>query len=437
MKKTVNTKSGLSRRSFITKTALTAGAIAIVPRHVLGKGFVAPSDKVALGFIGLGKQSGGLAKRFVGETQAQIVAGCDVWTTKQNWFKKHVQKQYAQERKQKGYKGVQVFGEYKELLARRDIDAIVIATPDHWHALMAIDALNAGKHVYLEKPLTHRISEGIDLVKTVNQTGLTLQTGSMQRSHENFRRACELVRNGYLGEITKVLVNVGDPAIDYNLEEEETPTEIDWNKWCGPAPLLAYNHRLAPSKNNVDFWPDWRKFMEVGGGILCDWGAHMFDIAQWGLGMDDSGPVRYLPPEDKTAVRGLRMFYEDGIEMVHEDFGRGWGVRFIGSEGSLDVSRQYFETDPENILTAELKDSDMRLYNSSGNHYQDWLDAIITNTRPLCDVETGHRSSSICNIANIAYQLGRDLQWNPSEQHFMGDTEANALRSRKNRSYED
>ena len=435
MKKTTDTKNRLSRRSFITRTVLTAGAITIIPRHVLGKGLVAPSDKINLGFIGLGKQSGGLARRFIAETQAQIVAGCDVWSTKRDWFKKHVEKQYAKERKQKGYDGIELYDDYKALLERKDIDAVVIATPDHWHALMGIDALNAGKHVYLEKPLTHRISEGIELVDTVNNTGLTLQTGSMQRSSKNFRKACELVRNGYLGEISKVLVNVGDPAIDYDLEEEETPAEVDWNKWCGPAPLLAYNHRLAPSKNNVDFWPDWRKFKEVGGGILCDWGAHMFDIAQWGLGMDDSGPVRYLPPEDKTAVRGLRMFYENGIEMIHEDFGRGWGVRFIGSEGSLDVSRSYLEATPATILTAELKDSDMRLYDSGGNHYKDWLDAIRNNTRPLCDVETGHRSSTICNIANIAYQLGRDLQWNPREEHFMGDAEANALRSRNNRNY--
>jgi predicted dehydrogenase len=433
--KSVENNRGIGRRRFIQNTALTLGAITIVPRHVLGKGFVPPSDKINIGFIGLGKQSNGLAKRFTAETQAQIVAGCDVWSTKRDWFKKHVQKQYAGERGQKGYKGVELFDDYKALLARTDIDSVVIATPDHWHAIMAIDALKAGKHVYLEKPLTHRIAEGIALVKTVKESGLTLQTGSMQRSRDNFRRACELVRNGYLGEITKVLVNVGDPAIDYNLETEETPAEVDWNNWCGPAPLLAYNHRLAPSKNNVDFWPDWRKFKEVGGGILCDWGAHMFDIAQWALGMDDSGPVRYLPPTEKTAVRGLRMFYDNGIEMVHEDFDRGWGVRFIGSEGTLDVSRSYLETNPQNILTTELKDSDKRLYNSNENHYQDWLDAIKNNTQPICDVETGHRSASICNIANIAYQLGRDLEWNPVEEHFMGDAEANALRHRNNRDY--
>ena len=426
----------VGRRSFIRKSAIALGAITIVPRHVLGRGFTAPNDKINLGFIGLGKQSRGLASRFTSMTSAQIVGGCDVWTTKTTWFRSQVQQAYAKERNIESYEGVEVYSEYKELLNSSDIDAVVIATPDHWHAEMAIDALNSGKDVYLEKPLTHRIAEGIALVKTVKNTEKILQTGSMQRSSGNFRRACELVRNGYLGEIQKILVNVGDPAIDYDLEEEEMPAEIDWNKWCGPAPLLAYNHRLAPSNNDVKFWPDWRKYKETGGGILCDWGAHMFDIAQWALGMDHSGPVRYIPPADKDAVRGLRMFYKNGVEMVHEDFGRGWGVRFIGSEATLDVSRSYLESDPENVLTATLKDSDTRLYNSNDNHYQDWLDAIKNRTNPLCDVVTGHRSASICNIANIAYQLGRSLEWDPIEEHFMGDAAANALRSRTNRVFE-
>ncbi|MGF1558002.1 MAG: Gfo/Idh/MocA family protein [Flavobacteriaceae bacterium] len=427
--------SVFSRRKFIQKTTLAAGAISIIPRHVLGRGFTAPNDKINLGFIGLGRQNTGLVKRFIGSTSAQAVAGCDVWTTKNKTFQELVQKEYAKERSVTDYKGIQMYSEYTELLDQAAIDAVVIATPDHWHAIQAMAALNAGKDVYCEKPLTHRISEGIALVETVRNTGRILQTGSMQRSSDNFRKACELVRNGYLGEISKVLVNVGEPAIDYDLPQEEIPKEVDWNKWCGPAPLLTYSHRLAPSSNDIDFWPDWRKFKETGGGILCDWGAHMFDIAQWALGMDDSGPVRYVPPTDATAVRGLRMFYENGIEMVHEDFGRGWGVRFIGSEGTLDVSRSYFDASPANLITAELKDSDTRLYNSNGNHYQDWLDAIKNQTQPLCDVETGHRSASICNISNIAYQLGRPLNWDTEQQHFMGDAEANALRTRTNRAY--
>ena len=433
-KSTVRTST--DRRSFIRTGFLSATAITIIPRHVMGRGFTAPSDKINLGFIGLGKQSRGLANGFISGTSSQIIAGSDVWSTKTAWFKDHVEKAYSKHRDKTEFKGVATYADYKELLNRDEIDAVVIASPDHWHAIMAIDALNNGKDVYLEKPLTHRIAEGIALVETVKKTEKILQTGSMQRSWSNFRQACELVRNGYLGAIQKVLVNVGDPAIDYDLQEEQMPAEIDWNRWCGPAPLLGYNHRLAPSNNDVKFWPDWRKYKETGGGILCDWGAHMFDIAQWALGMDDSGPVRYIPPEDKTAVRGLRMIYANGIEMIHEDFDRGWGVRFIGSEGTLDVSRSYLETNPKNIVTTELKDTETRLYNSRDNHFQDWIDAIKNKTNPICDVQTGHRSATICNIANIAYQLGRPLDWDPVEEHFKGDAQANAMRKRQNRVFE-
>ncbi|MFS4467819.1 Gfo/Idh/MocA family protein [Maribacter sp. 2210JD10-5] len=424
----------ISRRKFISRTTLATGAIAIIPRHVLGRGFTAPSDRINLGFIGLGKQTVYLTKFFTQNTDAQIVAGCDVWKPKNDWFKKHVAVNYAEQRNQTGYNDVETTGDYKELLARKDVDAVVIATPDHWHSIQAVDAMKAGKHIYCEKPMTQHIQGGIDMVKTMKETGRIVQVGSMQRSWEKFRRACELVRNGYLGEISKVLVNVGDPAIPFNMASQEVPEDLDWNTWCGPAPLIPYNERLSPRDSNAIF-PDWRLFKETGGGLLTDWGAHMFDIAQWALGMDHTGPVRYIPPTDRTAVRGMRMFYENGIEMVHEDFERGWGVRFIGSEGTMDISRKYFETNPENILSAKLKDSDIRLYNSNENHYKDWLDAIRNKTQPICDVETGHRSATIGNIANIAYQLGRTLEWDPIEEHFKGDAQANSMRSRNNRKY--
>jgi len=435
-KKAQETTNHFSRRKFITRTVLASGAISIIPRHVLGKGFVPPSDKINLGFIGLGKQTMGLARFFLEHTtDAQIVAGSDVWTTKNEWFKGYVEQMYAEKRQQTGYKGVSVTGDYRKIVDRKDVDAVVVATPDHWHAIQAIAAMNAGKDIFCEKPMTHRIQEGIDMVETARKTERIVQVGSMQRSWENFRRACELVRNGYIGEVFKILVNVGDPAIPFNMPTEPTPKEVDWNLWCGPAPMLPYNHRLSPPTSDP-FFPDWRKFEETGGGILTDWGAHMFDVAQWGLGMDHTGPIRYIPPADKSAVRGMRMIYENGVEMVHEDFEKGWGVRFIGSEGTLDISRNYLETNPGNILTSTLKDSDKRLYNSRDNHYQDWLDAIKNRTQPICDVETGHRSATIGNICNIAYDLGRALEWDPVEQHFKGDTEANNLMRRDNRQYE-
>jgi len=429
-----NLKSTTSRRSFIRNTAVVVGGLTIIPRQVLGRGFLAPSDRINLGFIGLGKQSNGLANSFLGNTEAQIVAGCDVWSTKRDWFQKRISTIYSEKRNIQNYKGIQTYLNYKELLERKDIDAVVIATPDHWHALQSIDAMNAGKDIFCEKPLTHTISEGMAMIDTAKKTNKIVQTGSMQRSWEIFSKAVEIVQSGKLGEIKKVLVNVGDPSKKYDLQEEELPKEVDWNLWCGPAPLLKYNHRMSPSLSQK-FWPDWRLYRETGGGILCDWGAHMFDVAQWALGMDKTGPVKYIPPTDPAAVRGLKMYYENGIEMVHEDFGRGWGVRFMGTKGSLDVSRQYLETNPASILMDGSVDNQKELFKAKGNHYHDWLTSIKDRTQPICGVETGHRSATVCNIANIAYQLNRPLNWNPKKEEFIGDKEANKLRSNKYRKF--
>nr|WP_299070440.1 Gfo/Idh/MocA family oxidoreductase [uncultured Allomuricauda sp.] len=427
-----NTKASISRRKFIRNTALTAGLISIVPRHVLGRGFTAPNDKINLGYIGLGKQGGILANKFLSNTQAQIVAGTDVWIPKQKWFKGLVEGYYAEKRNVSGYKGVTTYLNYEELLQQKGLDAVVISTPDHWHAKQAIDSMKLGKDVYCEKPMTNTIKDGRDMVDALQKYDSVLQVGSMQRSWAKFKKAHEIVSSGKLGEIKKVLVNVGDPYRNYDLPAEPTPEGIDWNLWCGPAPLLTYHHTIAPEV--VKSYPDWREFKEIGGGRLADWGTHMFDIAQWCLGMDNTGPVSFIPPKDPNAVRGLQMLYENGVELVHEDFGRSWAVRFIGSEGTLDVSRSFIETTPKNILMPN-GDDPKGLFNEQGNHYQNWLDAIKSRKQPICDVETGHRSASICHIANIAYELNRPLQWNPHKEKFIGDSEANKMRKRKKRKY--
>ncbi len=423
----------LSRRKFVRNSALTLGAISIIPRHVLGQGFTPPSDKINLGYIGLGKQGGILSNKFISNTDAQIVAGSDVWKSKRSAFEDVVSGFYAEKRGQSGYKGVKTYLEYQEVLDRKDIDAVVIATPDHWHAIQAIDAMNAGKDVYCEKPLTNTVVEGRAIVDAVEKNKSIFQTGSMQRSWDRFKKAQEIVSSGKLGEISKVLVNVGDPAIAYNLPEEPMPKGLDWNLWCGPAPLLAYNSIVAPQV--VDKYPDWRDYKETGGGILADWGAHMFDIAQWCLGMDNTGPVKFLPPEDSKAVRGLRMLYENGIEMVHEDFGRSWSVRFIGSEGILDVGRSFLESLPLNIVYEEPFENPSKIFENQNNHYQDWLSAIKTRGETICPAETGHRSATVCNVANIAYWLGKPLDWDPVIEQFKDNAEANALLKRTNREY--
>lgn len=422
-----------SRRTFIKTTALASAAFTLVPRHVLGRGFTPPSDRINISFIGLGKQSRGLARGFAKLPGCQIVAGSDVWQGKMQWFAKHVSAMYSEHRGVDGYNGVSSHGDYRDLIDRQDIDAVVVATPDHWHAMQSIAAMESGKDVYCEKPLTRTIQEGIDMVETARRTASIVQTGSMQRSSENFRKACELVRNGYLGDIFQVEVNVGDPARAYDLPEEPQPAGIDWNAWCGPSVLNHYNHRLAPENNDVKFWPDWRLFREYGGGILSDWGAHMFDIAQWGLGMDRSGPTHFIPPDDPNAVRGLRMRYANGVEIMHKDFGRGWAVRFRGTEGTLDISRDIFVSNPENLVSAEVKPGETRLYDSGGDHLNDWLNSIRDRTEPACNAEIGHRSASVCNLANIAYRLNRPLKWDPVNETFPGDAEADGLIREKTR----
>ncbi|WP_027078792.1 Gfo/Idh/MocA family protein [Maribacter antarcticus] len=421
-----------SRRTFIKKTALAAGLISIIPRRVMGQGFVAPSDKINLGYIGLGKQGGILGERFVSNTNVQIVAGSDVWTAKRDWFKGVIESSYAEKRRVSKYNGVTTYLNYKELLEQEGIDAVVIATPDHWHAIQSIHAMKAGKDVYCEKPMTNTIDDGRKMVDAKEKYERVLQVGSMQRSWDRFRKAHEIVSTGKLGDITKVLVNVGDPYRAYDLPAEPTPEGVDWNLWCGPAPLLSYHNTIAPEV--VKSYPAWRDFKETGGGILSDWGTHMFDIAQWCLGMDKTGPVSFIPPKDSKAVRGLRMFYENGIEMVHEDFGRKWAVRFIGTEGTMDVSRGFIETTPTNILVPN-SGVPKELFKDQGNHYQNWLDTIKTRKEPICSVETGHRSATICNVANIAYELGRPLEWNPEKEKFKDDAQANKMRKRKRRKY--
>ncbi|MCC5931919.1 MAG: Gfo/Idh/MocA family oxidoreductase [Cyclobacteriaceae bacterium] len=419
----------LKRREFLSKSFAAMATIAIVPRNVLGgPGYVAPSDKIVLGFIGTGKQSRGLASQFLRLPDAQMVAASDVYETKLDAFKNVVQ-QYYTENTGSGFKGLSTYKNYLELLERSDIDAVIIASPDHWHAVHSVHAANKKKHVFCEKPLSLTVEEGRSMVKAARKNNIVFQTGSMQRSNDGFRKACELVINGYIGELKNVKVNVGDPAVPYDLPAETVPANLDWDMWCGPTQVLPFNEKLAPSSWDGP-WPAWRNYKETGGGILADWGAHMFDIAQWGLGADDTGPVQYIPPTDRNATRGLKMVYANGLEMFHEDFGRGWAVEFNGTEGTLQVSRSFMDTKPEKIATVEIKSTDKRLYHSD-NHYADWLSCIRTGKKPICDVEVGHRSASVCNIANIAYWMGRPLNFDPVKEKFAKDKEANKLLGRK------
>jgi len=425
----MNYKKSNSRRTFLKNALLASGGISIVPRHVLGQGFIAPSDRINIGVIGAGTQARGLSSIFVGLKDTQVIAACDVNTKKMDAFIESYLTATAKNNQPKTAKDLSQYLDYQDLIARDDIDAVVIGTPDHWHAKPAIDAMAAGKHVYCEKPLSHTILEGRAMVNAARKHQKILQTGSHQRSIEQFRKACELIRNGYLGKVKKVTVSVGNPYSECKLPYQPTPDHIDWDRWVGPAQMRPYHETIV----EADFFPRWRWFKEFGGGIIADWGAHMFDIVQWALGTDNTGPVTFTPPREPNAVRGLSMVYADGVEVVHDDFCRGNAVRFEGEKGVLTVSREFLDSNPANIVSATIGKSETHLYKSE-HHQQDWIDAIKQNTLPVCDAEIGHRSASICHIANIAYELNRPLSWNPQDEVFLGDDEANLKRSKLYRS---
>lgn len=412
------------RRTFI-KQAAGLATFYIVPRHVLGRGFLAPSDQISLGFIGLGRQANGLRGQFL-KNEARVMAACDVDKTKVTAFSEAVNKHYADKADKSVYKGCQTYDDFRKLLQSKDIDAVVIATPDHWHSAIAIAAAKAGKDIYCEKPLSLTIQEGRDMVKATRKYKRVFQTGNMQRSWPEFRQAVELVRNGYIGQIKTVNVNVGGPPRDFDLAAETIPAGLNWDAWLGPNTIeRPYNNVLNPSLTDT-FWGKWRDIRDFGGGGMTDWGAHMFDIAQWGLDMDNSGPTELVPGKEG---KGLVYRYANGIEMNHTPVEGFQFCQFIGSEGEIKVGRKNLTTTPASLKDKIIGETEKRVY-FSDNHYKDFLDAIRSRKNPISDVEVGHRTASVCTLGNIAYQLGRPLRWNPEKEQFVNDADANKLLSR-------
>jgi predicted dehydrogenase len=421
-------KNTINRRRFIG-TASVMSAFMIVPRFVLGgKGYTAPSDLITLGFIGTGKQGSGLKDSFLGTNEVKIIAAADVYGAKLQRFTADVNQHYAAKAGQSQYAGCNTHADFRDLLANKDIDAVVIAVPDHWHSVVAILAARAGKDIYCEKPLSLTIKEGRAMVDESRKHKRVFQTGSMQRSWPEFRQAVELVRNGYIGDIKTVKVNVGPPPISYNLAAEQMPDSLSWDFWLGPNSPQVYNHFLAPGLTD-DFWAKWRDYKEFGGGGMTDWGAHMFDIAQWGLDMDGSGPVMITPPDKDHPF--LTYQYASGITMTHEPEGNQ-GVTFVGTTGSVHVMRGTLETTPASLKDKVIGPNEKHVYLSL-DHYKDFLQAMRSRTKPIADVEIGHRTATVCNLGNLAYELKRTLHWNPREEEFSNDDEANKLRGREMR----
>jgi predicted dehydrogenase len=431
--------SKLSRRDFIRFSAAgAAGAIlvpstlaaAVVPQR--GARRTAANDTINIGFIGLGQQSRHLTGGFLSISGVRVVAGADLYDVKRLRFEQRVKKHYADAGQRVD---VKTYDRYEDLLARPDIDAVVIATPDHYHAIIAIAAARAGKDIYLEKPMTFTIFEGQQLVKAVRDNARILQVGSQQRSDAEFIHVANLLREGRLGKISRVKVNVGDPPAPrpYDLPAQPVPAGLDWDRWLGPlSENFHYNEQLNPPisldpEENEKIWGAWRWYKGMGGGYMTDWGAHMFDIAQWSLGKDRSGPVEIIPPGVEWYDR-LAYKYDNGTVMTLEQFDGGkQGCKFYGEGGWIQVQRgEVLASDPAFLPVAGATQSELA-YETNVPHMETFIRSIRSRRDPNVPVEIGHSSCTVCTLGNIAFELGRAVKWNPIVEKFMDDDEATKL----------
>ncbi len=432
--KTMTTSN--TRRSFLTTAAGAVAAPFILPGRIWSAD-ASPNGKIRMGFIGMGKQMGGLISRFLQYPEVEVVAVCDVYAMRRDLYKKKVDEHYA---KNGGTgKPCASVNDFREITERGDIDAVCIATPDHWHAIITNSALSHGKDVYCEKPLTHNIHEAVAVVETAKKYNRVLQTGSMQRSSKEFRVACELVRNGVIGDIKTVTVSFGDPALPNAYPEEPKPEGLDWNLWCGPAPLVPFNHELCPIGESKVF-PNWRKTREFGGGMITDWGAHHIDIAQWGLGMDENGPVEVRAPANhQTARRGGQLVYASGVVLTHAE--GSMGCTFHGTEGVVNVGRGKFaltlggkdkfafrdkETSKGTSVDREvalaerefLANAKTKLYVSK-DQIADFIGCVKSRQQPICHAGVGASSAIACHLMNFGYWYGANAKWNPTGHKFI------------------
>ena len=419
-----------SRRQFI-KTAAVPMITApfILPSRVW---MSPPSNRITMGFIGMGKQSQWLLAKFLPLTQ--VLAVCEVDTTRRTNSQKVVQKFYS-ENKDKGVADCKAYNDYRELTERKDIDTVCIATPDHWHTAPILQSLMNGKDIFCEKPLTHNIQEAIDVMRDVDKYSRVFQTGSMQRSMKEFRIACELVRNGCIGKIDHVECSIGGPPVPCDLPEEKMEPGLDWNMWLGPAPMRPYNSVLSP-RGVHDNYPNWRAYREYGTGGVGDWGAHHLDIAQWGLGMDESGPVEIRFINDNAAL-----VYSNGTTVLRKE--KGFGVHFFGSEGEVMVNRGTLkvivkgreiasyvgaeskgttcEAEVEKAEKMLLKDAKIRLYESN-SHYEDFLSCVKSRKKPVASEQIGGRTVICCHLMNQLYFNNTAMKWDPAKFCFTGGT---------------
>lgn len=434
-----------SRRRFLSQAA-ALGVPLIVPASALGRDDKPPpSKRITVGVIGAGNMGMGDIRGFLGDKRAQVVAVCDVNKESAGYWaggiagrepaKRLIEDSYAADKKSGTYKGCDTYVDFRELIGRKDIDVVVVSTPDHWHAIPVIAAAKAGKDIYCQKPLSLTIAEGRAMSDAVKKHKRVFQTGSQQRSDSNFRRACELVRNGRIGKVKTVRVGLPGGRPDYaktadRKKPEPVPKGFEYDLWLGPAPEAAY----APARCHVNF----RWIYDYSGGQVTDWGGHHPDCAQWGLGTEHTGPVEIrnakatFPPDElwNTATEHyFEAIYADGVKMIVSNKEK-MGVLWEGTEGWISADRGKHDASNKSILDSKIGPDEIHLYESS-NHYRNFIDCVISRKETVAPVETAHRSITICHLGNIAMRLGREkLKWDPVTEQIVDDAEAAKMLSR-------
>lgn len=440
--------SPLNRRDFLKTSAAAAGALSlptIVPASALGRTRrPAPSDRVTMAFIGTGNMGTGHVRGFLGDERVQGVAVCDVNRMSGGYWngalagrepaKAIVDFHYGEEISSGAYAGCAAYTDFREVLARDDVDAVVIATPDHWHGIQIVRAAEAGKDIYGEKPLSLTVKQGRAMSDAVAAHDVVFQTGSQQRSDERFRHACELVLNGRIGTLRTVTCELPGGHPDFGLtahrqEPEEVPEGFDYDFWLGPAPDAPY----SPARCHVNF----RWIFDYSGGQVTDWGGHHPDIAHWGMGTTKTGPVAIRNARGEFPTEGLyntatsyyfEAEYENGVTMIVES-SENRGVRFEGTDGWIFVSRSEHQVSDPAIWAEVIGEDEIRLPRSD-DHRRNFIDCVLSREEPVAPVEDAHRSITVAHLGNIAMLLGRDLRWDPENERFVGDEEADAMLDR-------
>ena len=423
----------MQRRQFL-RAAAAAVAVPIFIPHTVFADAKRPgaNDRIGIAGIGVGRQGAQVFAAAVGDKRTDAIAVCDVWKKRAlDVAAKHKVPEDA------------VYQDYRKVIDRKDVDAIVTATPEHWRSLICVNAALAGKHLYVEKPITLTVEDGVLMRKAAKKTGIVFQCGSMQRSMVPNYLGCKFIREGKLGKITDVIsANYESPWFNA-MPGEAIPEGLDWDLWCGPTEPVPFNQQLFVPRGN----PGWLSFRPYSGGEMTGWGTHGFDEIQCALGMDDTGPVEILvdgpklePPtydkveskkrgDDVCSKPNLAYRFANGLTVTLRDGNRGGGI-FIGEKGKVEIFRNKMTSNPKELAEDWLKENaDCKL----PSHTADWINCIYDGKKPIGDIETGIRTATICHILNIARYVGRNLKWDPAKEEFVGDAEANTWLKREHR----